>query len=280
MLSATAFIARCSSDPLQTAWRPPKISDPMSTEIQFEKAEFSSGEHCILCQNRLQSPYFRLNGSTVCSSCAEKARFDHQFHQSQGAGLARSVLFGVGAAVVGAVIYGAIAVLTGYEFALIAIFIGWMVGKAMMRGSRGIGGRRFQVVAVLITYLSITAGYVPGIVKELINMEAKPESASEAGTAEAPATALAPTEAKAVSNPGEAPPAAAGSLFVALGFVFGIAAIAPLINLTSGISGLIGVVIIGVGLMQAWKETQDQPFALSGPFPFETRQPEQNEAPA
>src|SRR5262245_56758581 len=113
----------------------------MSGEIQFEKAQFASGDHCVVCQNPLHGTYFRLNGNTVCSSCAEKAKYDYQLHQAQSGWLGRAVLFGLGAAVAGAIIYGLIAVVSGYEFALIAIFIGWMVGKAMVRGSRGKGGR-------------------------------------------------------------------------------------------------------------------------------------------
>src|SRR5262245_25233472 len=173
----------------------------MSDGIQFEKAQYASGSHCVQCQNPLQGSYFRLNNATVCPNCAEKARLDHLLQQSQSGGLLRALLFGLGAAIAGAVIYGAIAVLTGYEFALIAIFIGWMVGKAMMRGSRGTGGRRLQMAAVVLTYLSITAGYVPSIVKELMNAPiTKVDSASMAGDAASPAATPASKVSPAVAE--------------------------------------------------------------------------------
>src|SRR5258706_6725710 len=137
----------------------------MPEGLQFDRAQFASGNHCVRCQNALQDSYYRLLQDTVCQPCAEKAKFDWDSQVSQGGGLLKSALFGFGAALAGAIVYGVVTMMTGYEFALIAILIGWMVGRAMMRGSGGIGGRKFQIVAVLLTYLSITGGYVPGIVK-------------------------------------------------------------------------------------------------------------------
>jgi hypothetical protein len=152
----------------------------------------------VVCQNPLRGSYFRLSENTLCSSCAEKARLDHQVHLSHGGGLLRAIVFGLAAAIAGAAIYAIVAVLTGYEFALIAILIGWMVGRAMMHGSRGMGARRLQVAAVLITYLSITAGYIPGILQALANppTDVKSEFAAPSGFDEtaAPAeTAGSPT---------------------------------------------------------------------------------------
>ena len=248
----------------------------MSDGIQFDKAQFGSGEHCVDCQNPLQGSYFRLNRNTLCSGCADKARCDHQLHQSQSGGLGRALVFGLGAAVAGAAIYGLILSLTGYEFGLIAILNGWMVGKAMMRGSRDKGGRRFQYVALLVTYLSITAGYVPTIINELRNMSnASADKESAAETDSKAATAPVSTDAEA-----DAPPLTATGLLLGFAVMLGIAAILPVLNVTAGISGLIGVAIIVFGLMQAWKETQEKPFALSGPFVLEPHDTGTSEAPA
>jgi len=250
----------------------------MADEIQFEKAQFESGKHCVVCQNPLQGTYFRVNETTVCSSCAEKAKFDHQLHQSTSSGLARGILFGFGAALAGAVIHGLIAVLTGYEFALIAIFIGWMVGKAMMKGSRGKGGRKYQVTAVLITYMSITAGYLPSIVKELTKTSSEqPPDPASTPTSPGTETKIEPT---ATTDPTVGQPLTVESFVLGVGFLLAVAALAPFLSLTSGgISGIIGIAIIAFGLMQAWKEAREQPFAISGPFPFES-QSRENEAPA
>ena len=213
----------------------------------------------MTCQNPLQDSYFQLNGSTLCPSCAEKARYDRQLQENQAGGLPRAILFGLGAGVAGSIIYGGIVMLTGFEFALVAILIGWMVGKAMIRGSRGVGGRRFQISAVLITYLSITGGYVPSIVQEVMKSAPKQEAANGQ-------TVTAAADTTAAQRP--ASPELRGVL-IAFALLMGVAAIAPFLSLTTGISGIIGLFIIFVGLSRAWKETQPQPFAISGPFAFE-----------
>lgn len=229
----------------------------MADGLQFDRAQFASGNHCTICQNPLQDSYFRLLQDTVCATCAEKARLDQQFRLEQGGGLLRAALFGIGAALLGSAIYGAVVLLTGYEFALIAILIGWMVGKAMMNGSRGVGGRRFQVVAVLITYLSITGGYVPSIVKEL----AKNQDQEKAKGPAAKAAEQKPEQKDAAAAAGP------GTVVLALAVLLGIAAIAPILNAAS-VSGVIGLVIIAVGLGQAWKQTAETAFLIEGPFPF------------
>ena len=57
----------------------------------------------------------------------------------------------------GAVVYGLIG-LSGWMVAIVAIGVGWLVATAMMAGSRGVGGRRYQVAAVILTYCACNAG--------------------------------------------------------------------------------------------------------------------------
>jgi len=69
----------------------------------------------------------------------------------------RAVIFGIvaalAAAVVDALFIGYTAITTGY----LALLVGWMVGKGITLGSRGRGGRRYQVTAVVLTYLALAA---------------------------------------------------------------------------------------------------------------------------
>ncbi len=224
----------------------------MPEGLQFEHAEFASGNHCTICQNNLNDTYYRLFQDTVCPSCAEKVKLDREAQVSRGGGLLKATLFGAGAAFAGAAIYGLVTVLSGYAFALIAILNGWMVGRAMMRGSGGMGGRRFQIVGVLLTYLSITTGYLPSIVKEIVKDQQVKEK-----------TPAAAAPAKAEPNQ----PGGAAPVVIALAFLVGIAAIAPFLNLSSA-SGLIGLLIIFFGLQRAWRECAGVPFEIQGPFPF------------
>ena len=238
----------------------------MSNGIQFEKAEYESGNHCVICQNELQASYFKINNQTTCSSCADKAVSEHRLIQLRGGRLLPALLYGAGAAIAGAAIYAIIAFTTGFEFGLISILIGWMVGKAMMRGSQGVGSRKLQIAALALTYLSITGGYIPGLIQEFTKMP-DTEVADDANL-----TPVAEGESESLSasaqgaEPTAAEPLTLTTVLFALVVTVGIAALVPFFALTTGVSGILGIIILGVGLMQAWKETKEQPFAVSGPF--------------
>ena len=66
----------------------------------------------------------------------------------------RAVSYGLIAAILGAIPYAIIGIWINFGF--FAIILGGMVGTAMMNGSRGIGGRKYQVTAVIITYFAVT----------------------------------------------------------------------------------------------------------------------------
>ena len=73
----------------------------------------------------------------------------------------RAVLFGIGGAILGFVIYVAFALLTGLIAGIISLAVGYLVGKAMNQGSGGIGGRRHQIAAVILTYMAVSLSAVP-----------------------------------------------------------------------------------------------------------------------
>ncbi len=72
-----------------------------------------------------------------------------------------ALLYGALAAVAGAAVYAAIS-MTGFMVSIVAIGIGYVVAKAMMTASRGIGGQRYQIAAVALTYFSCTFGSLAG----------------------------------------------------------------------------------------------------------------------
>ena len=69
----------------------------------------------------------------------------------------KSLLFGTVAAIAGALGYGLIG-LSGWMVAIVAIGVGWLVAKAIMTGSQGIGGRKYQITAILLTYFACSTG--------------------------------------------------------------------------------------------------------------------------
>ena len=68
-----------------------------------------------------------------------------------------AIVYGAGAAVAGAFGYALIG-LSGFMVSIVAIGMGWLIAKAMMAASKGVGGRPFQIAAVILTYFSVTLG--------------------------------------------------------------------------------------------------------------------------
>ncbi len=77
--------------------------------------------------------------------------------RASGAAFPKAVVCGVVAAVVGCVAYAVIG-FSGFMVSIVAIGVGWAVAKAMMTGSDGVGGRAYQVAAVVLTYVAVTTG--------------------------------------------------------------------------------------------------------------------------
>lgn len=83
-----------------------------------------------------------------------------------------ALAYGAAAAVVGAVAYGAIA-MTGFMVSIVAIGIGYVVARAMMTATGGMGGRPYQVAAVVLTYLSCNLGSLGSVfVREHVSLTA------------------------------------------------------------------------------------------------------------
>jgi hypothetical protein len=129
---------------------------------QFGTAEYvgtAGGDHCHFCHQPIGSTYYRVNASMACQACAEKVRME--LGHDTGSAFGRAVVFGLGAAILGAILYAAFMIITNLSIGYAALAVGWMVGKAMIKGSGGITGRRYQVVAAVLTYLACTLARVP-----------------------------------------------------------------------------------------------------------------------
>jgi len=66
----------------------------------------------------------------------------------------RAIGYGAFAALIGSVIYALVGL--WIHIGLVAILVGGMVATGMMNGSQGKGGRRYQVVAVFLTYFAVS----------------------------------------------------------------------------------------------------------------------------
>ncbi len=70
-----------------------------------------------------------------------------------------ALVYGVLAAIAGSIGYALVG-LTGFMVSIVTIGIGYIVAKAMMTATRGVGGQPYQIAAVVLTYFSATMGDV------------------------------------------------------------------------------------------------------------------------
>jgi hypothetical protein len=179
---------------------------------------------------------------------------------------ARALAAGIGAAAAGFTIYWAIRAATGYEFALVAILVGWMVGMAVRWGSFRRGGILYQLLAVVLTYLAIASTYCPAILQGM--REGREERRAAVSTQ--PAADSSIVKKQAVEDQVQARDVDAPPLWLQLSVAFAISLAAPFLM---GASNILGWIIIAFGLMQAWRLNKRISIQISGPFPAGARLP-------
>jgi hypothetical protein len=233
----------------------PHSAAPPVERLQFRRAEpiatsgVSSAQRCVACQLPIAESYYHASGSVVCPACA--ARIQQGQQQPPAYSFPRALLFGGAAALAGCAIYAIVAIATGMEIGLIAILVGVMVGKAIRRASGGFGGRQQQILAVVLTYFSIATSYIPVVIWDLAH-KAKAEAAQ---------TAQSGAASNQEPDSGKSMPAGKAILYL-----LAIGAVAPFLSLTSGVSGIISLFIIFIGLKQAWRLTGRSEVLLMGPY--------------
>jgi hypothetical protein len=136
----------------------PEAADDEGGELQFDQAEMTTpgtgGPNCDACKRPLKDFYFEINGKIICGECRQHIEASLR----GGSGLARLLkasVFGFGAAILGAAIYFIIARVTGYNIGLVAILVGFIVGRAVRKGTGNRGGLLYQFLALFLTYVAI-----------------------------------------------------------------------------------------------------------------------------
>jgi hypothetical protein len=246
-------------------------------DLQFDKAEYSGATSeapptvCAPCQNVLAGEYFHVNEQPFCATC--KTEVEQVLGGSPGpAGFVKAALGGVGGGIAGALLYYLVLALTGYEIGIIAIAVGFLVGKGVRWGTGNRGGRLYQAMAVGLTYVAIVSTYVPAVVRGLREADTTPPSASApveraAVPGSTPAAAPAATPAvtpAATASPGGDEPITPVAVFVGLA-VFAVLILA--LPFLGGFANILGLVIIGIGVYEAWKINRRVPLVIAGPFP-------------
>ncbi len=194
-------------------------------DLQFERAEFGAApaaRNCTGCHQPIGGHYFDVNGQPFCEACTVSIRQAHG-DSPGGAAFGRALGAGLVAGAVGSSLYYLVAKISGYQLSIIAIAVGFLVGRAVRWATGGRGGVIYQVLAVVLTYAAIAFSWVPF---------------------------LAERESGRVG---------------VLDIVLQTPAILSL-PIMIGLERPFSLVILGIGLWEAWKFTAPVPLAISGPF--------------
>ena len=268
-------------------------SSPSNEPLQFDVAESSASSdaprhaECRGCGQAIRDTYYEINGAVVCAACRtgiERPRGTRMRRVLQATAL------GTLAAIGGSLLYFGVAALTGREFGLVAIAVGFMVGTAVRKGSGGRGGWAYQTLAIALTYLAIVSTYVPLVVKEFQKEgSGRPARAQVAApipmdtitiSARGPAASPPRSDSSAQAGRDENAPVmqagtpraipradathlGPGTVLLGIGALVFLAAIVPI---AAGFSNLIGLLIIGIAVFEAWKLNRRVRLTIAGPY--------------
>jgi hypothetical protein len=208
----------------------------------------------------------------------------------------RALLFGGGVAVAAFFLCVGLGIAISLPFGYSAFALGWAIAKMMMIGSRGIGGRRYQWTAVILTYATVSIAAVPiaidyqsrrnaaiqaqtkavNLAEEQQRLEeefgsdaSRPLSSVErSGTAQknpgqksvtGSGAAAKARNGGVVARPVVSPAAAFGSLVI-LGLF------SPVLGLAMSIQGGIAMILLILGMVIAWRTTAAKRMEITGPF--------------
>jgi hypothetical protein len=233
-------------------------------ELQFDRVVPDTGSLvasdtlavvCSSCQKPIATEYYDVNGHTVCNTC--RTAFEAHIETPTGpVPFLVATLFGVGAGIVGAIIYYGVIALLNLEIGIVAILIGYMVGYSVRKGAKGRGGLRFQILAAVLTYTSVAFAYTPIAIKAAIDARRNKQET----TADANATTAVPAGVQRA-------PLGAGELLFILVSLFGAILTLPVLVVVGSFpSGLISGLIIVIGMRQAWRMTGALRVDVLGPY--------------
>jgi hypothetical protein len=182
---------------------------------------------CAVCNRPIADYYFEAGGKVLCPNCQQMIAAS----MTGGSGFLRflkALALGAIGGLAGAALWYGVRRATGYEVGIIAIVVGFLVGGAVRKGSGNRGGVGYQILAVLLTYVAVSLNYLPDVYKVF----------SEKDGGDMPAAV-----------------------------VFVIAAVVSLgAPFLMGVSNIIGLVIIGFALWEAWKINKHRPVVFNGPY--------------
>jgi hypothetical protein len=156
--------------------------------------------------------------------------------------------------------YAVFVAVTKYQLALLTIGIGILVANAVRKASRGVGGTRFQVLAVVLTYLASAMGYFPAVWRGAA--EGAEHAKSQAASGESRATGSSTdTAASGGSTEKTSLSEVVGAVAMLLVLLLAYTLAAPFLA-----KDVLGLLIVGFGLWEAWRRSRASPLVIEGPF--------------
>jgi hypothetical protein len=239
---------------------------------QFGTAEYApkpGTDVCQSCNQAISGQYFRVNGSLACARCVDQLK--NQVPKDTHALFVRGLAFGFGGAILGMILYSGFSIITGIEIGYVSLAVGWIIAKAVKMGSRGIGGRRYQVAAAALTYVAVSMAAIPVYLPQAIKQEARKQSQTRPATPANPTPATPGLDGSPSSVNEPSKPASVAeprmNLFKAFGILALLGLASPFLELASPLNGALGLVILLVGMNIAWRLAAGPKIDTLGPFP-------------
>ena len=239
------------------------------TTPQFGTAEYQAkpgSDTCQSCNQVLTGLYYRINGSLACQRCTEQLK--SQIPKDSHSAFVRGLVFGVGGAILGLILYSVFGIVTGLVIGYVSLAVGYIVGKAIKFGSRGIGGRRYQIAAALLTYAAVSMSAIPMGISQAIKEKKihAPSRVEQSPSTTSPSEEASAANGTASSPLPQRPPEPKMNLGAALAGLALLGLASPFLELQDLFHGAIGLVILFVGIRIAWQLTAGPKVDILGPF--------------
>lgn len=233
-----------------TPGRPAPVGD-----VAFRPGRRSPVLWCTVCHVAMRTSYYALNGErALCADC--KQPFEDRVARGTGPeALSRALLWGAGAAAAAALLLGGALVLVGFLQLFAAIAVGWVVARVIGRATANYGGRQYQMIAVLLTYVALGAAFLIPVVRDTIALAQAQD-------------ALAALPAGALTGVGSSPFGESGPLGAVVNALLLMVTLPLVAPFAYGYRGAaIAYVALALAVWKVWDMTRCRgELNLSGPF--------------
>jgi hypothetical protein len=242
---------------------------------------------CSECRAPMREKYFSMNERPMCAKCCPK--YARRIQRTDGPGaIWRVGLQGALVALLGVVALVVVIKIFPPARIFVVVPIGYLIGKRMMSSLDGYSTRRYQYLAVSLTYVCFLIGFtIPAIGAEQAARNRRAENrakmqgtlATETDAIHEELTALNARRGSSADRPSRedlskqnqsAAPAGKAEDGIGLGLAFVLFLFSPVFAMMQFrmMASAMGVMALGYALYQAWNQTDGQGMVLElrGPF--------------